>query len=592
MNYNFISGSTVDNTIPMVIKALTSGMSYMGFARSKPIWGLASLVYIEHNNTQTWPNTVIASTEFGDIDGSSQIKFFDKNSVELIGSTLTDFYREIFIVYSDNETDFDLTGYTALDNSTMSGGDGKLYLNYINESWAQIENLTPYYYEHIKIDLVNNPNRKYYILNYTGTNVSNAIKISTKTFSEVPSYVTDVCLFMQNMVSGEQTLINKNLKRSINILGESLVSGLIDPGSPDYSLYEGNDNYYLKYVNAQQKALMMSSDIKFVLRDPIGTVIIDEMKFVAPNPDLNAPILWETQSEKYLMLSYRAPNGETVYQKFKIGPAFLDEIGIWNESLPFNSANPVDDSNPAGLDISYLKNPAINRSIFGVEGLIKINPNEITFVRDIKNTEDRIKYTQLGFTIEDIDLTGETSSHIGTVKSNIVSGSYFIPLYDEHNFVVGDQLLMDQVTFTIAAVDYSVNSASITLNFPLNQNLDIGQTLVSKDTSIVAKISFATTSDTYKAIKYNFNSVLVTKHVFGVGDFSPTDGIYRQLVICYLPKDKDGNVCSNTVYRKSTSDLFNKTAHSEDLGLILYMSNKIPIYRKYISTHEQFKIII
>lgn len=591
MNYNFISGSTVDNIIPMLIEAMASGQTYLGFARSAPIWGLSSLICIDISKANNYPNSVIASTAFGDIDGSNLIKFYDKNSVRLISAGSSDFNREVFIVYTDNVNDFDLSGYTMLDNSQLAGGDGKLYLNYLNESWCQIENLTPYYYQYIKTDKENHPNRKYYFLNYTGTNINNAIKISNKTFTEVPTYITDVKLWI---IEGTNAPIlwNNNLKRSINIIGESLVSGLIDPETPDYSLHTDTTNYFLRSYNAQQKALLMSATTRFRVTNTLGTVLIDDMKYVPPNPDLNAPILWETQTEKYLMLSYIAPDGETVYQKVKVGPSYIEDLGIWNESLPFRSANPVDDSNPPGLDITYLKNPTINRSLFDIEGLIKINSSEVSYIADIKNQEDRTKFTELGFTIEDLDLTGSKTTHFGIIKENVAISSYYIQLYDDHNFVVGDQIIIGQTTYTVVLTDYTTNASSITLNFPVAQNLNVGTTLESKETSVVAKISFATTTDKYLAIKHNFSSILVTKAVSGVGDNSPTDGIYRQLFISYLPKKADGTLCTENIYRKSTNDIFNVSKHSEDIGLLLYISNKIPIYRKYISSAEQFKIII
>ena len=147
-------------------------------------------------------------------------------------------------------------------------------------------------------------------------------------------------------------------------------------------------------------------------------------------------------------------------------------------------------------------------------------------------------------------------------------------------------------------VNYTLSNNSITLNYPLSRDLlwVPDRILSSKKTNVIARINYAVTKDYDAAIKYGFNSVRVKKNVDGSNlAGSPTDKVYRQLFICYKPKRRDpftGNIeeCAGDVHRED--ELFLTDLHRWDVGMVVYLSNKIPVYRRYIEGQELFEIIV
>lgn len=586
-NYNLLSGSAIDNYLSFLFDVIDSEKCFLGYARKAPIWGLDSLVFIEHQTTWTQK---IGSPNFEYLDGTDNFltnKFFDKNSQTLIGGSLSDFYREIYIAYTDDLEDYDLTAFSIISNDLIAGGDGRLYLDYVNEFWAKIQNLSPYYYKEIFLDIENHPTRKYYILNYA-QDTTIPIKIVKKTKIELPYYATDCRLYYTVDGSQDKNYININLKKTINILGEILITGLIDPDSPNYDLETGT-NYFLKNLDSSQKSLFLNAGTNFFVEDFNGNTLIYNMKYIAPIPDVNSPILFESNSEKYVLYSYFSPyTNETLYVKVRVGTYSDDEIGIWNESLPFKSSVPVDDSNPPGLDVTYLKNPVVKKSISDVLGLIKIKKEDILFIKELKTLADKETYENYGFEIEEMELIGETSSHLGYIKENVSIGSTLVKLRDGHSFIEGDDIILGGSFFKVMESVFLPGNSYVVLDYPLNINLLLGQVIYSEQTNINAKVVFAKTIDKDKALKYNFDSILINKQVDNIGEFSPTEDIYRQIFICYKPKNIDGTECSLDVY----SGIFQPQIHDYDIGLLLYLANKVPVYRKWITNKETFKIIL
>ncbi len=57
VEHKFIVGSSIDSDKSLFFDLMSSGSTYLGFARSEPIWGFNSLLKIRHSNT--WPTDVM-----------------------------------------------------------------------------------------------------------------------------------------------------------------------------------------------------------------------------------------------------------------------------------------------------------------------------------------------------------------------------------------------------------------------------------------------------------------------------------------------------------------------------------------------------
>ena len=108
---------------------------------------------------------------------------------------------------------------------------------------------------------------------------------------------------------------------------------------------------------------------------------------------------------------------------------------------------------------------------------------------------------------------------------------------------------------------------------------------IDEETNTV--VDYAITQDKEKAINAEFDSIMIEKEV---PNDIPTQDIYRQLFICFNPKDKDGFDCIENYY--TWEELFNKNKWRYDIGILIYLANKIPVYRKYINGSERFVIIL
>jgi hypothetical protein len=181
---------------------------------------------------------------------------------------------------------------------------------------------------------------------------------------------------------------------------------------------------------------------------------------------------------------------------------------------------------------------------------------------------------------------------------------------DFHSFVVGDTIFIPYKpqtvltvgkTYTVSTIDTTSGSSSVTFTEPLllEENLLINDVLNSNPTNVTASIMLAHTTDKDKALSYGFYNVLIDKEVpikNSASSACPTENIYRQLFICYKPKYSVGN-CTADIYNTDANALvptqiFNTTTWKYDIGVLLYLSNKIPVYRKWANVNEQFKIIL
>lgn len=602
MAFNYLSGSSIDNITSFLFDALNSGDCYLGFGRgtSKNQWGINTLINISHkevNGSSYFPNVDTA------INGDNSVanKFFDLNSMKYIAAN--DSNRTVYIEkYANSDINFT----TPLPLGGNPGND--LKMTYLGKDWALIQGLNPNFYTF----MTPSSTASYYIFNYQSNKLL-PIKINTKLFSNIPYFTTNCKLFMSPNGSGTPVLVKDSIQRTTNILGETYVSGfrdLIDIQESDI------DAIFNEGVSADDKKTLLLNST-FTLYDDVGNILIDNLLLDDPNPGNTQQIYSEvtgySYAQKYLTFKYLYINDDYQYIKFTIGAKQVNELAIWPEALPYTSIVPVADANPPALDVSYLKSAGIHNSIFDVNGLIRINPatsGEVMFVKELNNNAEIADFTNKGFQIENLILNGEQIKHTGIVKTSVSASTStnIIELQDFHTFVVGDQLFIPfepnifsanppGILYTLIDVDRTSGSSSITLNqnIVLNDTLYADTLLNSEYTNVSSKIVLAKTNDIDKALNNGLYNVMISKTVDLTGVNSPTEGLYRQLFIAYKPKTTLGVQCTADIYNGDnlvTSANFNPTTWTYNNGIILYLSNKIPIYRKWASANEEFKIIL
>lgn len=102
------------------------------------------------------------------------------------------------------------------------------------------------------------------------------------------------------------------------------------------------------------------------------------------------------------------------------------------------------------------------------------------------------------------------------------------------------------------------------------------------------KVEFFVTSDVSFARQYYFDLVRIN---ISLDSSTPTSEVYRQLFVCYKPYEEDGiTLCTNDTYVHD--DLFDESQHQYNLGTLLYIANKVPVWRYYLDGDEEFTILI
>lgn len=147
------------------------------------------------------------------------------------------------------------------------------------------------------------------------------------------------------------------------------------------------------------------------------------------------------------------------------------------------------------------------------------------------------------------------------------------------NEIVGlSKIFASEVYFVRQVLDPQDEANLIEYGFTID-------TLVVDDNEIPTTLKIAKTQNKNLALQFNCENVMIQK---SLNNITPTDDIYRQLFISYNPKDSNGNSCTLDNY----TNIFNVNKYSNDIGTLVYLANKIPLYRRYIATNEEFKIII
>ena len=113
--------------------------------------------------------------------------------------------------------------------------------------------------------------------------------------------------------------------------------------------------------------------------------------------------------------------------------------------------------------------------------------------------------------------------------------------------------------------------------------------LITIDDNPDTTVKYAITSDTSIARQYYFDLVRIKKTL---DQSTPTDKIYRQLFICYNPKSSIDGALDISTTSFTHTDLFQIDNHTYDLGTILYVANKTPVWREHLSQSEDFTLLI
>ena len=553
MKYNILSGASPDVNTRLYFDMFLSEKVYLGFARRDPVWGLASLIKVQHR--QPWPFGVMASiADQG--QPTADKKFFDLNSYRLYPETAQSLdAKAVYFgrVRKDNYVDPVAKTFTQARVEFFGEEEvGQVTLDYMSSEWARVQGLDPRW-QPSDFDVYD-----YYIFN-SNFDCDNASRIEMMKVVEAPALYTRC--YIAYTTSSTSVLPTARitdagvLERRIGLNGELVITGM----KADYDLPDAIKN------------------ATFFIVDENGVILMDALAYVETLQD---------DAERALVFSYNTVAGNASKFKVTTGENYLNRLAIFNESHPVASlAAPVADNNPPSLQMGYVKHPTITKSIFDELGLVKITASDVKFVKEMMYTDQAAEMVALGFTIETMNVARDEDHDRGTVRLDVAAGVTNIPLFDDHTFVVGDAFTAGLVTCNIVKIDRRHGSSCIYLDRPTSVAFTAGTVLTSDNTRTSYDVEYAVTTDPDLAVEFLCDSVMIEK---ALSSTVPTDEIYRQLFICYRPKDDVGAECSLDTY----SDTFDQAAYMWNFGMLLYISNKVPVYRRYIVGEETFKIVI
>jgi hypothetical protein len=424
------------------------------------------------------------------------------------------------------------------------------------------------------------------------------------------------------------TIKINNLTKRISTLGEMIVDGL---SNLSFGLSTTDETTFEKEVNSEYSLYINPSNntagYYFYLTDANNKQISPNLFLQGTNKTI---FNVDSNGNRYISFKYKISNGES-YLKVVYKSA-SNTLAIFNESieniLPTFS-NATSDNNPPSLRSDYLNNIFVDNSFFDVKNLIKIKKNytsndgniisDFSFVKELKSTDEKNEYLNTyGFNTTDKSIQTVNIYSTGSVarSGNIRSKPNGTPYLSSdkrlyvwsNNFVIGDRIQFksqpnSSILFplnsylTITSVD--IINGYIGFDLPIGvsgiipSELDSDsnpQITLTTNTNVISSSYYAVCNNLEDALKYGMTSVMVDIQI-GNG-INIYDGIYRQLVICHDPKYMNANtetICTDNLY---TENLFNDVTHSWNLGTVVYVSNKQPLYRKYITNKETLKLII
>lgn len=500
--------------------------------------------------------------------------------------------------------------------------------------------------------VTNQPNNQYLTHPVIG---SKMLKINNKTIkkSTLNESVKLVLSSPKNLEHVNRFDISKiyNLTKCTSILGEVVVKGLTNRSFTDNTTLNEQDftdfvNYELDYIQYVNNNLEYSENTGyyFYLVNYNNEKVSPDL-FLQKNESTNSIFNYDNEGNKYLLFKTKETidgKNDSIFIKITYETSPLS-LAIFNESLPYsnmliNTSNSVSDANPPALDIMYLKNKYIDSSLFDIKNYIKLKKNyldvngyssKISFVKEIRNEAELNKYTnQFGFTLLDSDPNHIQTLYI-TLPTQIIRTGNIRPKpngipYSStdrrlylwvNNFNIGDNIKFKvnpsdnnyyptNSYLTVTSIDYDEGYIGFNTNLgiggitpSISNNSNTSQ-VISDYTNILNSTKFAVTNDIKSAIKFEMDSIMVDVEIPSSSTNEVYNGIYRQIAISFLPKYYDQsnatmNICSDIFYTDSNNiSLFDYANHVYDPGTILYISNKFPVYRQYLTGTEVFKLII
>jgi len=627
-NYNQISGSHINSNTKLLFKEFEKENFYLAFLRSEEAWGSCALINI------SLPPNVDSITDILASGIETDGLFVDKNCS---GYDISQSFTKIRIYKTISTTsDFNsnMNNYSSIEELE----DVNLTLIHMNNSWCSIKGL-PYNHS----EFLNNENgNKYYI--FVDQNdtyplhpiISNMVKIK-----EIPedyiSYTENVKLVLSsppdsNHSSRFDTLKVLNLVKYTSLLGEVVIKGLSDNGFGTVGLDETINttkinNEYLEYVNISNS----SSGFYFYLADSNNLQISPNLYLKHINNNI---FNVDSKGIRYIIFTFK----DFVAQEATLKITYEspnNTLAIFNEKI--HDFSSVSDAVPPSLSNSYLRHGNIEASLFDIKNLIRLQKEypstdgslytNFSFVREIRSSEEKRKYIEdYGFTttskkIHTIDILNSSGIiRYGNIRPKPNGAPYLstdkrLYLWSV-DFIVGDKIRFRKQTtsntyyplssyFTITSIDY--NNMYIGVDKPLG-TIDIipsttdtrinPQVMLHEPSTTNISIEFALCSSYEDALKFDMTSIMVDVQLGKSSElFDIYDGIYRQIAICHEPKylniDNEVITCTDISYVEDIEHrLFNPITHQWDLGTVVYLSNKQPLYRKFITSVESFTLII
>lgn len=520
IDFNLLSGATIDNQLRLLYELLRGGDSYLGFGRSHETWGQGTLIRYKPATDQVWPNDIVGETVGAGI-------YDDLHRLMNISNAGTTAIHIARFDYADGEAEFPVSNVDRLTYLTGGGngvvaGMANLECIFINQKWITVRGIDPTY-EFKLYDDTGLRKYKYFIMNFS-KDIGNFLEIDIIKEFEYPGLSTRVQLKFGPIGSVDASAADiapgcGDLERRINLNGEYLVTGI--------------GQTFIDWIETNESA----KNSAFFLVDKDGALLVDGVQYeetVVSN------------SETAYIFSYQVSEstpGTTIPERkvrFKITTLsnINNRFAVFKESLPIQSnISPVADNNPPGLPIAYVRSQDIHESLFDVVGLEQLDQNDVWLAYEIPAPFD---------------------------SSNDV-WQYFTDKVAE---------LADPNMLSIDVVH-------------IDEDVITGE---------VIEKQYAVTKDLSFGMGENFNLIMVSIELDGS---TPTEDIYRQLFITWKPKYYDINVLkdcgSGTNIGPSysgRSTFFDPDEHTNDMGTLFYIANKMPIYRKYIDGNEQLKIIL
>jgi len=526
VEFNLLSGATIDNQLRLLYEILRSGESYLGFSRSHETWGQGTLCRYNPVSGQTWPNDIIGETIGAEI-------YDDQHRLMNISNEGTTAVQVARFVYEEGQPEYPTANddpnlfylTDAGQNGIVSGMDN-IECIFINKKWMTLRGINPTYEFTLYDSASPNLKHKYFVMNYA-KNIDNLLEIEIIKEFEYPGLSTRVQLKFGEIGSVDATIADivpgcDDLERRINLNGEYLVTGI--------------GQTFIDWMENDETA----KNSTFFLVDADGALLVDGVQYEET---------FISNTENAYIFSYMISDsqpGEAIplQRKVRFKLTTLSNINnrfaVFKESLPVQShVSPVADNNPPGLPISYIRSQDIHESIFDVVGLHQLNQSEVFLAYEIPTPYDGSNPVWQHF--EDLRLE-----------------------YNDPNKMKFDTIEVDE--------DY-ITGITITKMYALTQDLSIGSA-------------------------ENFNLVMVSTEL--ASDI-PTTDIYRQIFISWKPKYWDSsinalNYCGDGSnigpdYHNRVT-FFDANNHTNNMGTLFYIANKMPVYRGYIDGTEKFKIIL